>query len=122
MAIRVLAQRNALAAQYATVAPNGAVFTADPGTSGTATGEATGGSPAYARKAIGGNWATATASASAVTGSATFDIASGQTITFAAVCVSATAGTADVRDSVAVTSQAFASQGTYAVTFTYTQT
>jgi hypothetical protein len=92
MAIRVLAQRNALAAQYATASPNGAIFTADPGTSGAATGEVTGGSPAYARKAITGNWATATASASAVTGSATFDVASGTTVTFAGVCVSAVRG------------------------------
>lgn len=122
MAIRVLAQRNALASQYATSAPYGTVFSSDPGTSGSATGELTGGSPAFARKAIGGNWATSTASASAVTGSATFDIASGSTAAYAGVAVTSTLTTADVRDSVAVTSQAFASQGTYAVTFTYTQT
>jgi dihydroxyacetone kinase len=121
MAIRVLAQRNSLAAQYATAAPNGCVFTADPGTGGNATGEVSGGSPAYARKAIGGNWATATASASAVTGTATFDIPASTTVTYAGVAVSATATTNDVRDSVAVTSQTFASQGTYAVTYTFTQ-
>ena len=46
---------------------------------------------------------------------------SGTTVTFFGVTASATAGTADVRDKVAVTSQAFASQGTYQVTATYTQ-
>ncbi len=117
MAIQVLAQRNAMATAYGVAAPNGALFTADPGTSGTVVGECTGGSPAYARKAL--SWGAP--SASVVTGSGTFDIASGTTITFAGVTVSATAGTADLRDKVAVTSQAFASQGTYLATFTYTQ-
>jgi hypothetical protein len=118
MAIAVLAQRNAMATAYGTNAPNGALFTADPGTSGSATGESTGGSPAYARKSM----AWGAAAASAITGAPVFDVASGQTITYFGVTVSATAGTADVRDKVAVTSQAFASQGTYTVTATYTQT
>lgn len=122
MPIRTLAQRNALAAQYATAAPNSTLFSADPGTAGAATNELTGGSPAFARKAIGGSWATATPSASAVTGTATHDVASGSTVAYAGVCVSLTLTTADVRDSVAVTPQAFSSQGTYAVTYTYTQT
>ena len=117
MAIAILAQRNALATAYGTAAPNGALFTADPGTSGSATGEVTGGSPAYARKSMG--WGAA--SNSAITGTATFDVPSGTTVTFFGVTASATAGTADVRDKVAVTSQAFASQGTYQVTATYTQ-
>lgn len=121
MTIRVLAQRNALAAAYATAAPYGTLFSADPGTSGAATNELTGGSPAFARKTIGGNWATSTASASAVTGSATFDVASGLTVAYAGVAVTVTLTTADVRDSVSVPSQAFASQGTYTVTYTYTE-
>lgn len=118
MAIAVLAQRNAMATAYGVAAPYGDLFTADPGTSGTVTGECTGGSPAYARKAL--SWGAP--SASAVVGSATFDIASGTTITYAGVTVSATLATADLRDRVAITSQAFASQGTYLATFTYTQT
>lgn len=117
MAIATLAQRNALATAYGTAAPYGALFTADPGTSGSVTGEVTGGSPAYARKAI--SWGAA--SASAITGAPVFDVPSGTTVTYAAVCVSGTAATADLRDKVAVTSQAFASQGTFTVTFTYTQ-
>jgi len=118
MAIATLAQRNALASAYATAAPNGALFSADPGTTGSVTGEITGGSPAYARKAL--NWGAAAASA-VVSAATAFDVASGVTVTFFGVTVSATAGTADLRDRVAVTSQSFASQGTYTVTATYTQ-
>jgi hypothetical protein len=117
MAIAVLAQRNALADAYGVAAPHGAIFTADPGTSGTATGEVTGGSPAYARKAM--SWGAA--SASAITGAPVFDVPASTTVTFFGVCSSNVAGAATVRDKVAVTSQAFASQGTYTVTATYTQ-
>jgi hypothetical protein len=115
MAIATLAQRNALATAYGTNAPNAAIFTADPGTTGTVVGEVTGGT--YARKSVG--WGAA--SASAITGAPVFDVPAGTTVTFAGVTVSATAGTADLRDRVAVTSQAFSSAGTFTVTFTYTQ-
>lgn len=117
MPIATLAQRNALATAYGTAAPFGAVFTADPGTTGTVTGEVTGGTPAYARKSM----AWGAASASAIAGAPVFDVPAGTTITHFGVTASGTAGTADLRDRVAVTSQAFASQGTYTVTATYTQ-
>lgn len=118
MAIRNLTQRNALATAYGAAAPNGALFTADPGTADAATNElTTTGSPAYARKSIG--WGAA--SASTITGAPVFDVYSGATVAFAGVCVSATRGTADVRDSFDITDQAFASQGTFTVTYTYTQ-
>ncbi len=117
MAIQILAQRNAMATAYGVAAPNGTLFTADPGTSGTVVGEVTGGSPAYARKAL--SWGGPVASA--ITGTATFDIPAGTTLTFAGVTVGLVLTTADLRDKVAVTSQNFASQGTYAATYTYTQ-
>lgn len=118
MAIRNATMRTALATAYKAQAPYGALFTADPGTTGSVTGEVTGGSPAYARKAL--TWGTA--AASAVTSAATvFDVPSGTTVTYFGVTASVTAGTADLQDSAAVTSQAFASQGTYTVTATYTQ-
>lgn len=118
MAIAILAQRNALAGHYATQAPFGTLFTADPGTSGSVTGEVTGGSPAYARK----NMTWGAAAASVVTSAATvFDIPSGTTLTFFGVAVAAPLTVADLRDKVAVTSQAFASQGTYTVTASFTQ-
>lgn len=118
MAIQILAQRNAMATAYGAAAPYGTIFTADPGTSGTVTGEVTGGTPTYARKAM--SWGAA--ASSAVTGAPTFDVPSGTTVTYFGVCVSSTLTTADLRDKAAVTSQAFASQGTYTVTATYTQT
>lgn len=117
MAIRNLTQRNAMATAYGTAAPYGALFTADPGTADAATNEVTGGSPAYNRKAI--TWGAA--SASAITGAPTFDVPSGTTVNYAGVASSVTPAAATVRDSVAVTAQAFASQGTYQVTYTYTQ-
>ena len=82
------------------------------------TGEVTGGTPAYARKTL--SWGAA--SGGVITATATFDVPAGTTVTYAAVCGSATAGTADLKDRVAVTSQTFATQGTYAVTFTFTET
>lgn len=118
MSIAILAQRNALATAYGTNAPYGALFSADPGTTGTVTGELTGGSPAYARKAM--NWGTAAASA-ITSGATAFDVASGSTAAYFGVCVSVTAGTADLRDRVAITSQTYASQGTMTITATYTQ-
>src|SRR5690242_3069751 len=118
MAIATVAQRTALAAAYATNAPYGALFSANPGTSGAATGELTGGSPAYARKAAG--WGTA-ANSVVTSSSMVFDVGSGSTVAYFGVCGSATATTADVRDVVSLTSQAFASQGQYTVTATYTQ-
>lgn len=116
MAIRNATMRTALAAQYKTLAPFGALFTADPGTSGTVTGEVSGGS--YAR--VNMTWGTA--AASATTSAATpFNVPSGTTVTFFGVCTAGTAATADLQDSVSVTSQNFASAGTYTVTATYTQ-
>jgi hypothetical protein len=118
MAIRNLSQRNAMATAYGTAAPYGALFTADPGVADAATNEIAGGSPVYVRKAV--SWGAA--AASAVTGAPVFDVAAGVTVTYAGVTVGSVKTTADVRDSAAITSQAFASQGTFTVTFTYTQT
>lgn len=119
MAIAILAQRNSLATSYGTAAPFGALFSSDPGTSGTTSGaEITGGAPAYARK----NMTWGAVSNSSITSAATvFDVPSGVTVNFFGVCAAGTANAADLRDKVAVTAQPFASQGTYTVTATYTQ-
>ena len=118
MPIQVPAEKTSLAAKYAADALFGAIFTADPGGTGTVVGEVTGGAPAYARKSI--TWAPG--AAGVTSGTVTFDVPAGTTVTFAGVCTSGVAGTSDLRDKVAVTSQAFATQGTYAVTFTFTET
>ncbi len=114
MAIQTVTQRNNLATSYATNATHGALYTTVPGASaGT---EVSGGSPAYARKTMG--WGAA--ATSAVTGAPVFDVPSGTTVLGFGVHTAVTAGT--YLDGVGVTSQAFASQGTYSVTATYTQT
>lgn len=115
MAIATTAEKNSLATKYGVDAVYAALFTADPGTTGSVTGEVTGGSPAYARVAI--SWGSA--SSGVVTGTATLNVPSGTTVTYAGVCTSSTG--ANLLDRVAVTSQAFNSQGQYALTLTYTQ-
>lgn len=117
MTIKTTTQQNNLASAYASNGPAGSVYTTTP-TSSPGT-EPSGGSPAYARKTIG--WGSP--SGGVITGSATFDIPSGTTLVGAGVH-SSTSGTAAATylDGTTVTSQAFASQGTYAVTFTFTET
>ena len=114
MAIQTNQQKENLAVAYGTNATYGAVYTSAPG--GTAGTEPSGGSPAYARKAL--SWTAGTVDG-VVTATAVFDIPSGTTIVGAGVHTAVTAGT--YLDGTSVTSQAFASQGTYTVTFTYTQ-
>ena len=114
MAIQTVGQRNALATAYGAAAPYASVYTTVPSTSqGT---EPTGGSPAFARKAC----AWGAAANSAVTCTVVFDIPTGTTIVGAGLHSALTAG--NYLDGGAVTSQAFASQGTYSLTITYTQT
>lgn len=116
MAIAITAEKNSLATKYSTDGAYMALFTADPGTTGSATNEVTGGS--YARVAI--SWGAA--SGGVITGTATINVPASTTITYAAVCASGTAGTADLKDRVAITSQTFATAGTYAATATFTMT
>lgn len=117
--VRNNTMRSTLATSYKTAAVAGALFSADPGATGTVTGELTGGAPAYARVTL--SWGTVTNGVVSTTATP-FNVASGSTVAYFGVASTATAGTADLQDSVAVTSQAFASQGTYTVTATYTQT
>src|SRR5512139_1482493 len=115
MAIATTAERNSLATKYGQDATHAALFTADPGTTGAVTGEVAGGSPAYARKPI--TWGAA--SNGAITASVTFDVPAGVTVAYAGVCSGLTG--ANLLDRVAVTAQAFATQGTYMLTLTFTQ-
>ncbi len=114
MAVAGLNMRNALAAAYGTNAPYAALYTTAPGANaGT---EVTGGSPAYARKAV--TWGAPSASAVAATIPA-FDVPSGTTVVGAGFHSAVTAG--NYMDGGSVTSQAFSSQGTYTLSATYTQ-
>ena len=113
MAIQTATEKNSLATKYGTDAAYGAVYTTAPGASaGT---EPSGGAPAYARKAL--SWSAA--SGGVITATATFDIPTGTTVVGIGVHTAVTAGT--YLDGGAITSQAFSSQGTLSVTFTYTQ-
>lgn len=114
MAIATTVEKNSLATQYGSDSLYAALFTADPGTTGTVVGEVTGGSPAYARKAI--TWSTA--SGGVVNGTVTFDVPTGTTLTYAGVCSGLTGS--NLLDRVLVTSQSFVAQGTYALTLTFT--
>src|SRR4051812_25238012 len=113
MAIQTTAEKNNLATAYGGNAAFGAVYTTAPGASaGT---EPSGGSPAYARKAL--VWGAP--ANGVVTATAVFDIPAGTTIVGAGVHTAVTAGT--YLDGTAVTSQAFATQGQYTVNYTYSQ-
>lgn len=114
MAIQITSTKETLAIAYGGAATFAGLHTAQP-SQGTPA-EVTGGSPAYARKAT--SW-TAGSSDGVVTVSVTFDVPSGTTVTHAGLWSASTAGT--LVDWVALTSQAFASQGQLTVNFTYTQ-
>lgn len=114
MAIQTAQGKENLAVAYGTNATYGALYTTAPGaTAGT---EVTGGAPAYARKAL--TWAAGTVDG-IVTATATFDVPTGISVVGVGVHTAVTAGT--YLDGATVTTQAFASQGTYTVTFTFTQ-
>jgi len=113
MAIASTYGKNSLAAKYATEALYGAVYTTAPGASaGT---EPSGGTPAYARKAL--TWSAP--SAGVITASAVFDIPAGTTIVGTGTHTAATGGS--YVDGKTETSVVFSSQDTVTVTFTYTQ-
>lgn len=115
MAIQTAAMKNILSDAYKAAATHGAVYTTAPG--GSAGTEPSGGSPAYARKAL--TWGSSSNGVVSAT-AAVFDIPASTTIVGAGVHSAITAGT--YYDGGAITSQTFASQGTYTVTFTFTQT
>lgn len=113
MAIQTVAMKNALADRYGVLATHGAIYTTAPGSAaGT---EPSGGSPAYARKPI--TWSAA--SGGVISGTVTFDVPSGVTILGVGLHSALTAGT--YYDGATITSQAFSSQGTLTVTFTFTE-
>ena len=115
MTIATNVQKETLAAAYAGAAVYASLHTATPGSTGAS--EVTGGSPAYARKAV--TW-TAGGSDGVYTGTCTFDVPTGITITHGGLWTAVTAGTFLDGGALAA-SQAFSAQGTYVLTITYTQ-
>jgi len=114
MAIAVNATKESLAVAYTNLGAWISLHTADPGTTGTS--EATGGSPAYARKQT--TW-TAGSSDGVVTGSqVTFDVPAA-TYAYVGLWSASTGGT--FIDKVAITSTTMSAQGQILVTPTFTQ-
>lgn len=110
--VQTTIEKSSLCAKYAADCTYGSAYTTAPGASaGT---EPTGGSPAFARKAA------AWSGTNPITAACTFDIPASATIVGAGLHDALTAG--NYRDGATVTSQTFSSQGTYTVSFTYTQT
>jgi hypothetical protein len=115
MPIQTVTQRNNMCARYAADCLWLAVYSTVPGvTAGT---ELVGGVLPYARKAA--NWG-APANSAVVGAPAAHDIPSGATAAGVGFHTAVTAGT--YLDGAGVTSMTFSSQGTLAITPTYTQT
>ncbi|MEO7397062.1 MAG: hypothetical protein ABIW84_00705 [Ilumatobacteraceae bacterium] len=102
--------RNLMLDQLGTVAVFASLHTGAPGTGGA--NEATGGSPAYARKAI--TWSAAAASSKAASNSPVFDVAAGTTVAYVGLWSASTAGT--FYGYFDVTDEVYAGQGTYTLT------
>lgn len=116
MAIAVATTRQSLADQYKTLGTWIGVCTGDPGTTSTPANEATGGSPAYARKAT--TWSSSTGGV--VNGTAvTIDVAAA---TYTYVLLASGSSGNNMIDKAAVTSVVMSAQGQIVVTPTYTQT
>lgn len=114
MSIAVTATKNALAAAYGGLGNWISLHNSDPGTTGT--GEATGGTPAYARKATA--WGSSVNGV--VTGSQVAIDAAAGTYTFAGIWSAVTGGT--FVDKIAISSTTLGAQGQVQVTPSYTQT
>lgn len=104
--------KNAMLDQLGTLVTRLALHSADPGGANSATNELTGGSPAYARKAIAWNAASG-GSMDDSTNGAVFDVPAGSTVAW--ITGWNTAGTVRYFKK-QVTSESFAGQGTYTVT------
>ena len=86
------------------------LHTADPSTTGA--NEVTGGSPAYARKAV--NFNAASAGSMGSSNAPVFDVPAGTTVAYVGYWDASTSG--NFIGAAAVTSEVFASQGTYTLT------
>ena len=118
MAIAIATTRQALADAYKALGSWIGLAVGNPGTSATPANEATGGSPAYARKQT--TWTSSTGGV--VNGSAvTIDVAAG-TYTHIILASAATTGAANQIDNADVTDVVMSAQGQIVVTPTYTQT
>jgi hypothetical protein len=103
--------KNVMLDALAALAVRVAAHTGDPGAADTADNEVTGGSPAYARKAIA--WDAASAGAAAQADDVVIDIPASTTVSWLSLWNSAGTVRYLKKD---VTDEAFGAQGTYTVT------
>lgn len=102
--------RNVMVDALGALAVRVALHTGDPGAANTATGEVTGGSPAYARKAIA--WNGAAAGSATATTNVVLDVPAGTTVSWISLWNSAGTVRYLKKD---VTDEVFGAQGTYTV-------
>lgn len=114
MAIQTNTMKNALADAYAVVATYADLYSTVP-TGGVAGTAISGGAPAYASKPL--SWGASAAGVKATTATP-FDVPSGATVAGFGLKTGAAGA---FQDGGSLSSQAFASQGTYTLTVTYTQ-
>lgn len=105
------AGRNAAANAIAALATHLSLHTGDPGSSGTA--EVTGGSPAYARKAV--TWNTASGGVADTSNAPVFDVPGSTSVSHFGLWTAASGGTFLGGDALSAT-EGFAAQGTYTAT------
>lgn len=102
--------RNLMVDALAAVAVRYALHTGDPGGANSATSEVTGGSPAYARKAVA--WNTAASGEATQNGDVVFDVPASTTVSWVSCWNSAGTVRYFKKD---VTDEVFGAQGTYTV-------
>lgn len=112
----VAATRDGMLNALDTLATHASLHTADPSTTGAS--EVTGGSPAYARKAI--TWAAASGASKTLSAAVTFDVPGGTTVTHCGAWSASTAGT--FRGGGTTTNETFGAQGTYTLQLVATLT
>lgn len=103
--------RNAAANGVASNVGYVSLHTADPGTTGAS--EVTGGTPAYARKAVA--WSTAANGVAAISGGVTFDVPAATSISYIGLWSTATGGTFYGGAALSAT-ETYGGQGTYNLT------
>lgn len=102
--------RNAMVDALAALAVRWAAHTGDPGGANSATNEVTGGSPAYARKAVA--WNAAASGEATQNGDVVLDIPAGTTVAWVSLWNSAGTVRYLKKD---VTDEVFGAQGTYTI-------
>lgn len=105
------AAKHVMLNELATVAVFASLHTGDPGTTGAS--EVTGGSPAYARKAI--TWNAAASGALDSSNAPSFDVPAGTTVSHAGFWSAVTGGTFYGGNALSA-SETFTGQGTYSLT------